>query len=61
MNEKRIQTNRLLLLPFTKTMGTSILQGDDEELVNMGLGFGDGFPDENTLETIPKIVAALIW
>ncbi|GED70750.1 N-acetyltransferase [Brevibacillus reuszeri] len=59
MNEKRIQTNRLLLLPFTKTMATSILQGDDEELVKMGLSFGDGFPDEDTLETIPKIVAAL--
>ncbi|MCM3080563.1 MULTISPECIES: GNAT family N-acetyltransferase [Brevibacillus] len=59
MSEKRIFTQRLILIPFTIKIAKSIIQGKYEELTDMGLGLGEGWPDEDTMETLPKIIKAL--
>ncbi|GEC87890.1 MULTISPECIES: GNAT family N-acetyltransferase [Brevibacillus] len=59
MNEKSIHTQRLILIPFTHRIATNILQENYEELLDMGLTLGKGWPDEDAMETIPKIIKAL--
>ncbi|MED1782238.1 GNAT family N-acetyltransferase [Brevibacillus fortis] len=59
MNELKIQTQRLLLIPFTHKIATNVLQENYEELMGMGLTLGKGWPDADTMETIPKIIIAL--
>lgn len=59
MSERRIQTQRLQLIPFTHTMATNILRENYEELTDMGLVLGEGWPDADALETMPKIIKAL--
>lgn len=53
---KNIITDRLLLIPFTKEIGNVILSGDFTKLIEMGFHLGEGYPDKETLDTIPKIV-----
>ncbi|MGG4440941.1 GNAT family N-acetyltransferase [Brevibacillus fortis] len=59
MNELKIQTQRLLLIPFTHRIATNVLQENYEELMGMGLTLGKGWPDADTMETIHKIIIAL--
>jgi ribosomal-protein-alanine N-acetyltransferase len=56
MNLKNIITDRLLLIPFTKEIANIILSGDFAKLIKMGFHLGKGYPDEETLDTIPKIL-----
>jgi ribosomal-protein-alanine N-acetyltransferase len=56
MNLKNIITDRLLLIPFTKEITTIILRGDFTKLIEMGFHLGKGYPDVETLDTIPKIL-----
>ncbi|MGF9908687.1 GNAT family N-acetyltransferase [Brevibacillus porteri] len=59
MNEKSIHTQRLILIPFTHRIATNILQENYKELLDMELTLGKGWPDEDAMETIPKIIKAL--
>jgi len=54
---EKIETERLLLIPFTRQLCHLINDKDFVELQNKGLNAGDGYPDHETLDTIPKIVA----
>jgi ribosomal-protein-alanine N-acetyltransferase len=59
MNIERITTERLFLIPFTCKIATTVLEGNFEELIKMGLSLGEGWPDEDAIETIPKIIRNL--
>ena len=59
MNIENLETERLLLIPFTKLICQLVNDKDFESLKNKGLIPGDGYPDQETLETISKIIANL--
>ena len=57
MNIEKIETERLLLIPFTKQLCHLVNDKNFVALQNNGLNAGEGYPDQETLDTIPKIVA----
>ncbi|MFS0553941.1 GNAT family N-acetyltransferase [Brevibacillus sp. 179-C9.3 HS] len=59
MSTKRIDTQRLMLIPFTHRIATNILRENYEELTDMGLTLGKGWPDQDAIDTMPKIMKAL--
>jgi len=59
MSAKKLETERLLLLPFTIRLCQMVNEKDFEGLVHEGLFPGVGYPDQETLETIPKIIKNL--
>ncbi|NRQ51917.1 GNAT family N-acetyltransferase [Brevibacillus sp. HD1.4A] len=59
MKDKRITTERLVLTPFTKSSAESILRGNFDELLVDGYRLGNGWPDEDAIETLPKIIKNL--
>jgi len=59
MNIENLETERLLLIPFTKLLCELVINKNFEGLKNKGLMPGNGYPDQETLETIPKILANL--
>lgn len=59
MSLEKITTERLLLIPFTRTICTAILEGHFEVLIDQGFTLGEGWPDQETIETIPKILKNL--
>jgi ribosomal-protein-alanine N-acetyltransferase len=54
-----ITTQRLLLIPFTTTICTGILNDDFNVLAAFGLQPGNGYPDDETLATLPRILINL--
>lgn len=52
---KSIFTDRLILIPFTKEIITSIKEDEGCLLKNNNLIYGIGWPDEDAWETFPKI------
>ncbi|WP_131536113.1 GNAT family N-acetyltransferase [Pedobacter nototheniae] len=50
-----ISTERLILIPFTKEIITSIKQEEGFLLKTCNLNYGTGWPDEEAKETFPKI------
>lgn len=59
MNIENLETERLLLIPFTKLICQLVNDKNFEGLKNKGLIPGDGYPDQETLDTIPKIILNL--
>ncbi|MES2650293.1 MAG: hypothetical protein V4663_01065 [Bacteroidota bacterium] len=59
MSLNNIITERLLLIPFTTKMVLSLMNGEKYEFTEMNLGFGNGWPDKDALETMPKILKNL--
>ena len=59
MGTKKLETERLLLLPFTIKICQLVNDNDFEGLLREGLFPGIGYPDQETLETIPKIIKNL--
>lgn len=57
MNILKLETERLLLIPFTKQLCHLVNDKNFIALQNEGLNTGEGYPDQETLDTIPKIVA----
>ena len=57
MNIEKIETDRLLLIPFTKQLTHLINDKNFIALKNKGLNTAEGYPDQETLETLPKIIA----
>jgi len=59
MNIDKLETERLFLIPFTKQLCQLVEDKNFEGLKHKGLIPGNGYPDQETLETIPKIKANL--
>lgn len=55
----RIQTARLTMLPFTINICEESLSNSVAAIVSMGIYPGKGWPDPETLETLPRIIINL--
>ena len=55
----RLDTERLILVPFTITICRQVRKHNFTALHNMGFKPGIGWPDEDVLETLPKIIINL--
>ena len=56
---ENIVTDRLYLIPYTCEIIRQILLGDYTALENLGLNIDIDWPDEDVLETLPRILANL--
>ncbi|WP_207801933.1 hypothetical protein [Pontibacter arcticus] len=54
-----IITDRLLLIPFTLELATSLLKGNLDILKSFNLNLSEDWPDTEALETLPKIILNL--
>ena len=54
-----IHTHRLLLRPYTVSLATAILNNQLEAIHALGLKPGEGWPDADTLDTVPRILKNL--
>ncbi|WP_040950619.1 GNAT family N-acetyltransferase [Gorillibacterium massiliense] len=59
MGVKQISTDRLLLVPFTFEIATSVLENNYNELTDKGFNLASGWPDDDAIETLPKIIKNL--
>lgn len=59
MSVKKIFTDRLILIPFTYNIAVTISEGNLDVLENMGLKTNNRWPDNETIETLPKIIRNL--
>lgn len=55
----QIKTSRLILLPFTKTICEEALNNSTHSLAAIGIRPDNGWPDAETLDTLPRIVINL--
>ncbi|WP_286928058.1 GNAT family N-acetyltransferase [Flavobacterium sp. UBA4197] len=56
MTTEKITTERLFLIPFTRSVAMDVLEGNCTELHNLGIHIADGWPDDDVMETLPKII-----
>ncbi len=56
---EKLQTERLTLIPFTTQICKNLINEDYSDLDNIGLKKGKSWPDEDVLETLPKIISNL--
>ena len=56
---EKLETERLLLIPYTIEICENILAGNFELLYNKGYIKGKSWPDEDVLDTIPRILKNL--
>jgi len=59
MNIERIFSERLVLVPFTLEVATDVLRGRMSVLEELGLKVDESWPDNESLETLPKIIKIL--
>lgn len=52
----RLLTERLILIPFTIQICNNILKNDFTDLGKMGLQKGKSWPDDDVMETLPRII-----
>jgi [ribosomal protein S5]-alanine N-acetyltransferase len=52
----RLITERLILIPFTKQICNNIINDDFSDLFKMGFKKGKSWPDNDVIETLPKII-----
>jgi ribosomal-protein-alanine N-acetyltransferase len=52
----RLLTNRLILIPFTIDICKHIINDNFEDVFEMGLKKGKSWPDNDVMETLPKII-----
>lgn len=52
----KLITERLILIPYTKKLCISILNGDYRDLEILNLKKGKSWPDEDVLDTLPRII-----
>lgn len=55
----KLSTERLLLIPFTSQICSNILNNDYTDLQKLNLKKGKSWPDQDVLETLPKIIINL--
>jgi ribosomal-protein-alanine N-acetyltransferase len=56
MSVEQMVTERLLLVPFTYEVASSLLEGHYDVVLRKGFFLGEGWPDEDAIETLPKII-----
>ena len=56
MQIDKLITQRLILIPFTIQICNHIIDGDFSDLYKMGLKKGKSWPDNDVIETLPKII-----
>lgn len=59
MSTEQILSDRLIFIPFTLDIATSILEGNLDVLEVLGLKTDKNWPDDETIETLPKIIKNL--
>jgi ribosomal-protein-alanine N-acetyltransferase len=59
MQVKKIVTERLYLVPLTLCICREVLNNDFTSLRNIDINPGEGWPDEDMLETLPRIIDKL--
>lgn len=52
----KLQTERLILIPYTLQICKNLLNNDYKDLSEMGLNKGISWPDDDVMETLPKII-----
>jgi len=52
----KLITERLILIPYTKKLCINILKGDYRDLEVLNLTKGKSWPDEDVLDTLPRII-----
>ena len=52
----RIITERLILIPFTIQICKNLINDDFSDLLKMGIKQGKSWPDNDVIETLPKII-----
>ena len=52
----KLLTERLILIPYTRQVCLNLLNNDFTDLEKMGLKKGKGWPDEDVMETLLKII-----
>ena len=52
----RLTTERLILIPFTIQICQNVINDDFSDLIPMGLKKGISWPDDDVVETLPKII-----
>jgi ribosomal-protein-alanine N-acetyltransferase len=55
----QLQTERLLLIPFTTQICKNLINDDFSDLYVIGLKKGKSWPDDDVLETLPKTLTNL--
>jgi ribosomal-protein-alanine N-acetyltransferase len=55
----KIQTSRLTILPFTFNICEESLSNSFGIIASMGICPGNGWPDPETLDTLPRIIKNL--
>ena len=55
----KLETERLILIPFTQDICENILYNDYELLYEQGYKRGKSWPDLDVMDTIPKIIGKL--
>lgn len=56
MKISKLTTKRLILIPFTKQICENILNWDFNDLIKLGFKKGKSWPDNDVIETLPKII-----
>ena len=56
---ENLQTERLLLIPFTTQICKNLIHNNFSDLHTMGFKKGKSWPDDDVLETLPKIISNL--
>jgi ribosomal-protein-alanine N-acetyltransferase len=59
MNTTQISSDRLILIPFTINIATSVLNRELEVLEKLGIKIDKNWPDSETIEVLPKIIKNL--
>ncbi|WP_316821250.1 GNAT family N-acetyltransferase [Pedobacter gandavensis] len=59
MKSKKITTERLYLLPFTTEIAREVMDGQFTSLSKMGLNLAEGWPDQELIECLPRVIMAL--
>ena len=52
----KLITERLILIPYTKKLCINILKGDYRDLEVLNLTKGKSWPDEDVMDTLPRII-----
>lgn len=53
---EQLNTERLILIPYTNEICKNLIANDFSDLERLGLTKGNGWPDDDVIETLPKIL-----
>lgn len=56
----KLETERLILIPFTIAICRNLVNNDFSDLIKLGLKKGKSWPDEDVIETLPRIINNLL-